>query len=433
MAAPESTFNARLVAVGKTYRLYERPSDRLLQQFAGGRRRYYTEVVALAGVSLEVAAGEIVAIVGRNGSGKSTLLRILAGTLSPDEGTAHVDGRVAALLELGGGFNPDLTGRENARINAALIGLSAAQTDAAMPAIEDFADIGPFFDHPVKTYSSGMFARAAFATMIATRPDLLIVDEILAVGDELFQRKCFARIREMADQGTAIVFVSHSTPLVVELADRALLLERGTCTCAGAPRDVAHAYYRSLSLEVPDADLREEVPGPAPARNGAHRSDYDPRLVSASVTEYVPNGARISDAHIVDCDGVRVNSLTRGESYEFRYRVTFLAEAAQFECGSLLKNVSGVELGGLLAPRVTGAEPARSGETWLAAFPFCCRLTPGTYFFNAGVRGGDGALRYLHRILDAFAFRVRPEYGIGVTGMVDFSAAAAPHVERLDE
>ena len=419
---------AQLRGVGRTYRVFNKPSDRLKQQLFGARKRYYTEVDALHDVSLDLYRGEIFAIVGQNGSGKSTLLKILAGTLKQSSGSVSCIGRVAALLELGAGFNQELTGRENARVSAAMLGLDAKATQAWMPAIEHFADIGAFFDLPVKTYSSGMFARVAFATMVATRPDVLIVDEILAVGDEPFQRKCFDRIMTMAESGTAIVFVTHNTPLVVQVAHRAMLLERGRCTLAGVPRDVANQYYRTLSLGAAPADDVAR----ATAADGEPTADalFDPTIVSSSTTEYARSGAFITDARLLDGEGRRVNQLLRGREYEFRYRVTLTADVDRLECGSMIRNVAGVDLGGMLADFAPPDVPLRAGTEYLARIRFCCRLLPGTYFFNAGVRGGLGTqLRYLHRVLDVLAFRVVPEADLAVTGMVDFSTPTPASVE----
>jgi lipopolysaccharide transport system ATP-binding protein len=425
---------AELQEVCKTYRLYDRPCDRLKQflPVIGQGKRYFTEVRALEPVSLNISAGEILAIVGQNGSGKSTLLKILSGNLNPDSGRVRIHGRVAALLELGAGFNPELTGRENVRINAALLGLDADATEACLPDVQAFADVGEFFDHPVKTYSSGMFARVAFATMVSTNPELLIVDEILAVGDEPFQRKCFARIEQLARSGTAVIFVTHNTPLVTQLAHRAMLLETGRCTKYGAPRDVVQHYYRTLSLALADAPESATSQLTEASAETTSAILYDPELASDSTTEYARDGAVISDPRLLDAAGSRVNLLYRRQSYEFCYRVTLDVSVDVLECGSLIKNMAGVELGGLLANSDDG--PYAAGDVLDVRIRFRCLLLPGTYFLNAGVRGdsGDeaGSLRYLHRVFDIVAFRVLPEADPEVTGMVDFSNGALSTIER---
>jgi lipopolysaccharide transport system ATP-binding protein len=225
----------RINGVSKHYLMFERPEDRLkqmivprLQRLAGRPpRQYFRDFAALNGISFEVKRGETVGIIGRNGCGKSTLLQVICGTLPPTSGRVEVNGRIAALLELGSGFNPEFTGRENVYLNAAILGLSRRETEARFDAIARFADIGMFIDHPVKTYSSGMYMRLAFAVAINVDPDILVVDEALAVGDEAFSRKCYARIEEIKEKGATILFVSHSAQTVIQLCDRALLLDRG--------------------------------------------------------------------------------------------------------------------------------------------------------------------------------------------------------------
>lgn len=235
--------------LGKCYQLYEKPHHRLLQTLFHGRRQFYREFWALRGVSLELKRGESLGVLGRNGAGKSTLLQLLSGVLAPTEGTLEVRGRVAALLELGSGFNPEFTGRENAYLNGSILGLSKAEMDAAMPAIERFADIGDFFDQPVKLYSSGMMVRVAFAVQVQVKPDILIVDEALAVGDALFQRRCYQRMNELIAAGTSLLFVSHDTEAVNIFTQKAILLERGRCVESGLSKNVSLAYQAMLARE----------------------------------------------------------------------------------------------------------------------------------------------------------------------------------------
>jgi len=230
--------------VGKCYRIYDRPHDRLKQMFLYQfGRRYGREFWALKDVSFEVKKGESVGIIGRNGSGKSTLLQIIAGTLQPTTGSVQVNGRVAALLELGSGFNPEYTGRENVYMNASILGLTRAETDARFDEIAAFADIGQFLDQPVKTYSSGMMVRLAFAVQTAVNPDILIVDEALSVGDVFFQQKCFSRVRGMLKAGTTLLFVSHDTAAVQNLCATAVLLEKGAPWFTGSPVEATSLYY----------------------------------------------------------------------------------------------------------------------------------------------------------------------------------------------
>jgi lipopolysaccharide transport system ATP-binding protein len=251
----------KAVNVSKCYQIYDKPQERLKQAivprlyrlvspFTKQKREptYFREFWALRDVSFEVRRGELVGIIGRNGAGKSTLLQIVVGTMAPTMGTVEVSGRVAALLELGSGFNPEFTGRENVYLNASLLGLSTAQTQAKFDEIEGFADIGDFIDQPVKSYSSGMLMRLAFAVQTAVEPSLLIVDEALAVGDVFFQTKCMARLRRLVSQGVTILLVTHDVGTVRQMCDRVILLQQGRLVASGAAVDVTDNYLR-LELE----------------------------------------------------------------------------------------------------------------------------------------------------------------------------------------
>ena len=225
--------------LSKCYQIYERPADRLKQMLLRGRRRYYREFWALRHVSFSIRPGEVLGVVGRNGAGKSTLLQLICGTMQPTGGRIAVNGRIAALLELGAGFNPEFTGRENVFMSAAIMGLDRRETEARLAEIFEFAGIGDFVDQPVKTYSSGMFVRLAFSAAIHVNPDILLVDEALAVGDVIFQHQCISRIREMQADGTTIIFVSHDMAMV-----------RSICTDwpRAAPTIVAQAAVAMASV-----------------------------------------------------------------------------------------------------------------------------------------------------------------------------------------
>lgn len=247
--------------VGKMYRIYDRPQDRLKQMLLWRLGRSYgQEFWALRDVSFEVHRGETVGIIGRNGSGKSTLLQIIAGTLAPTTGDVTVSGRVAALLELGSGFNPEFTGRENVFMNAAILGLSPAEVAARFDAIAAFADIGPFLEQPVKLYSSGMLMRLAFAVQAHIEPDLLIVDEALSVGDAYFQHKCMRHIKRLVDGGTTLLFVSHSTDTVKRLCSRGLYLQDGQARYFGSAGVAVERYLASLRMQAEEAALLTDEP-----------------------------------------------------------------------------------------------------------------------------------------------------------------------------
>lgn len=233
----------QLENLGKCYRIYKNPKDRLKQALWRGRRQYYRDFWALRDISLKVSKGETLGIIGCNGSGKSTLLQMICGTLTPTEGSIKTQGRIAALLELGSGFNPEFTGRENVAINARLLGLSEKEVEEKFDQIVDFSEIGQFIDQPVKTYSSGMFVRLAFAIASHADPDILIVDEALSVGDIAFQNKCILRIKKLRDDGLTLIFVSHDLSTLQLICDRAIWIHKGKLQEEGEPVQVCQEYY----------------------------------------------------------------------------------------------------------------------------------------------------------------------------------------------
>lgn len=248
--------------LSKSYQIYDKPGYRLMQAVWRGRKRFFREFWALKNISFEVRKGETLGIIGRNGSGKSTLLQLICSTLTPTSGEVEVNGQVAALLELGAGFNPEFTGRENVYMNAAILGISKSRIDAKFQEIIDFAEIGESIEQPVKTYSSGMFIRLAFAVQVCVVPDILIIDEALSVGDIFFQQKCMERMRQLVHRGTTIIFVSHDMSAITRLCGRALLLSAGRIVVDGPPSRVIEQYTAisyGTSLNQPDI---EHLPAP---------------------------------------------------------------------------------------------------------------------------------------------------------------------------
>jgi lipopolysaccharide transport system ATP-binding protein len=429
--------------LSKAYYRYPRPSDRLKALFFPSR--YPGEAfLALKHVSFEVGRGQTVGIIGRNGSGKSTLLQIIAGTLAPTAGRVTVRGRVSAVLELGSGFNPEFTGRENVHFQAAVMGLKPDEIEASFDSIASFADLGEFIDQPVRSYSSGMFVRLAFAVAISADPDILIVDEMLSVGDEAFQRKCFSRIRQIQESGGTILFVSHSGSTVVELCEQALLLDRGELVLRGVPKDVVSRYHRLLFAPPHrQAQLRAEMAGGQPAEQStgplaaaAHSpeedpvpEEFDPALVPARPLSYVSRGPEILSPTLLTGRGSAVNVLRRRGEYLYRYRVRFDAPAFKARFGMMIKTVTGLELGGAASHPPHAGMDVEAGMVIEASFRFRCLLQPGTYYMNAGVMGLEaGEEVYLHRYVDVLAFRVLPERGLLGTGTVDFLADPALRV-----
>lgn len=449
--------------LSKCYQIYDSPRDRLkqfvvprLQRIAGkSPKQYFHEFWALKDVSFEVKKGETVGIIGRNGSGKSTLLQMICGTLNPTSGSIQTNGRIAALLELGSGFNPEFTGRENVYMNGAVLGLSAEEIDARFDDIAAFAEIGDFIEQPVKTYSSGMLVRLAFAVAINVDPEILIVDEALSVGDELFQRKCFSRIEAIRASGSTILFVSHSGGTIVELCDRAVLMEAGEKLAVGKPKQIVGRYQKLLYAPAdkretireqirrmdehtePHTDTVEAVAN----QDEAHyvhaqepQESFDPNLRPSSTIEYESHGAYIDSPAVLTLAGEQVNNLTRGKTYRYAYTVHFTKSASNVRFGMLIKTTSGVELGGgasANSPRESLAHVG-AGSSYRVEFRFRCALNPGVYFLNAGVVGDvGGSETYLHRLIDIAMFRIVSDAENLATGIVDFGCYPEIELQQI--
>lgn len=451
--------------LSKCYHIYDQPRDRLkqmilprLQRAIGMQaRQYFREFWALGGVSFEVKKGETIGIIGRNGSGKSTLLQMICGTLNPTSGSIETRGRIAALLELGSGFNPEFTGRENVYLNGSVLGLSSEEIDARFDDIAAFADIGEFIERPVKTFSSGMYVRLAFAVQAMVDPDILVVDEALAVGDEKFQRKCFARLEELKSEGASILFVSHSGGTIVELCDRAILIDAGEKLAEGLPKLMVGRYQKLLyappnmehairdqirRLVETQGDIvgkDEPATGESVVRvlhSPAPQESYDPSLKPDSTIEYGPEGTIIEMPLILTLSGEMVNNLIRGKTYRYTYRARFEKNASNVRFGMLIKTTSGVELGGA----ITALSPAggipfvEAGATYQVEFRFNANLNSGVYFMNAGIVGHrDGQPdQYLRRSTDIAMFRILPDGDSYATALVDFGCVPEIQLMRAD-
>jgi lipopolysaccharide transport system ATP-binding protein len=374
MSSENLTIQVR--GLGKRYEMYAEPVDRLKQMVLPklhrlarrNSREYFKEFWALHDVGFDVRRGETVGIVGRNGSGKSTLLQIICGTLNPTAGSVKVNGRIAALLELGAGFNPEFTGKENVFLSGLLYGISERELRDRYDSILDFAEIGDFIDQPVKTYSSGMMVRLAFSVAINVDPDILVIDEALSVGDELFQRKCFARIESIRDRGTTILFVSHAAGAVIELCDRALLIDAGELLVEGSPKFVVNHYHKLLYAPVEKATaVREEIRRPhvsvnesAPMDTGSdaggrvqrdaevEAETFDPELKPSSTVQFVSRGATISEPTLWTQGDKQVNGLLRGRRYRYCFDVEFSRLLYHVRFGMLIKSIKGFPICGCL-------------------------------------------------------------------------------------
>lgn len=430
----------------KFYKLYNDPKDRLIEALNPLKKEYHKKFYALEDFNLEVKKGEIAGIIGRNGSGKSTLLKILTGVLAPSSGKIQINGKITALLELGGGFNPEKTGIQNIYFNGALNGLSAQELENIIQEVIDFADIGDFIDQPVKTYSSGMLARLAFSLAINVEPEILIIDEILAVGDAAFQRKCFAKIEEFKRSGRTILFVSHSSNQIVQICDKAVWVSNGKKVIEGSPKFVSSLYSQNSQKDKIDFNkirnefnaLTKTISAPkdnfknrinnrktqyAPTANPPQSKQkiYNENLTPKSTVYYPQKGAKIINTHITTLSGEKVNILNRGEEYLYKYTVLFDTPVNKVLFGMMIKTKEGYMLGGGHFPKKEEFILVKGLKADLA-WKWKCNLIQGVYFFNAGVSDKNG---YLNRILDSYMFKVQPsskkEQSVG---LIDFEIDA---------
>lgn len=414
--------------LSKTYRLFGHPGDRIKQFFLLGLKQYHREYVALKDVSFDIHKGETVGIIGRNGSGKSTLLQAICGILKATSGTVRVDGKVSALLELGAGFNPEFTGTENVYFQGTLMGLSKEEMDQRFDDIVSFADIGEFIDQPVRSYSSGMYLRLAFSVAVNVDPDILVVDEALAVGDAGFRSRCFRRIGELRRKGCTILFVSHAMDQIISLCNRVLLLDEGKLLLFGQAEQAVEQYHhlqgaRQKVRVMTDASVHPETC----ARYSG--DDDSPNVDNA--TAYVSNGALIDSVRIVDEAGRSVGYLQRGRTYRCVFRVSFLQDAANVRCAVLLKSLDDFRLGGAMSvPTIDqGIVRVSQGSIADVAFEFVCILNPGIYFANVAVFASEASVEYaLHGIDSALTFQVSPEQNYTAIGAVDFGFQATVQV-----
>jgi lipopolysaccharide transport system ATP-binding protein len=403
----------RVCNLTKCYQIYETPRDRLkqfvlprLQRTTGQEtKQYYRDFRALSDVSFDVRKGESVGIIGRNGSGKSTLLQIVCGTLTPTYGTVETRGRIAALLELGSGFNPEFTGRENVYLNAAVLGLSQKEIDDRYDEIVAFADIGQFIEHPIKIYSSGMAVRLAFAVAISVDPQILVVDEALAVGDAAFQRKCIRRIQELTESGVTLLFVSHNTETIKSICSRAVYLNSGVLRSLGPSKDVCIEYERDLfgaSRHAPDTSAKAIPPKPKSL------ALFDSELCSSAEKTYGDGAASIEDIAITDVSLELVNVIPAGAEFTVSYSVHFRRAVAEPVFGMMITTREGVcVFGSNTTDMSISGRNFEASDTVQVSFKLANNLGPGIYYLTCGVHSKSDAdgLIYFQRRMDAVLFR----------------------------
>jgi len=383
--------------LSKCFHLYDKPRDRLLQMGSFGRRQYYREFWALRDLSFDVQRGETVGIIGRNGSGKSTLLQMICGTLTPTSGEIVTNGRIAALLELGAGFNPEFTGRENVYLNASILGLTRRETDERFDDIAAFADIGSFIDQPVKVYSSGMYVRLAFAVAINATPDLLIVDEALAVGDARFQYKCMRRIKDIQNAGAAVLFVSHDVGSVRTLCQRAVWLDKGSLRMAGEVSHVTSKYaefiYQDENGSEPPAQALASEARQAASEDEMAGMPLAMHLDEKPASHWGTQTGLITHAAVHTAAGQRKDIFDWGES--LCVKIVFRRPAG-VDLGSVgvafsIKNEKGVDL--LVASTQENGPLRVSHDNSLVhvEFSFVNYLTPGKFLLVAALEDANSA------------------------------------------
>lgn len=401
----------------KLYKLYDKPMDRLKDSLGLSRKKKYKEHLALNNVNLTVKKGETVGIIGTNGSGKSTILKIITGVLSPTEGEVNVDGHISALLELGAGFNMEYNGIDNIYLNGMMIGFSEEEIKKRMDAILEFADIGDYVYQPVKTYSSGMFVRLAFAVAINIDPEILIVDEALSVGDVFFQAKCYHKFEEFKKRGKTILFVSHDLSSISKYCDRAVLLNQGVLLGEGTPKKMIDIYKQVLVGQYPlptgegenlldDDEIRQAAADADKKADDKIKKDDSAKKTAAEnpdTLEYGDGAATITNYFVTDNTGKETNSIIKGTDFTVHMRVKFNRDIAAPIFALTFKNIMGIEITGTNSMvEKAFLEPVKAGEEKDVTFTQNMSLQGGEYLLSFGVTGFEqNDFTVYHRLYDA--------------------------------
>ncbi len=412
----QSNLAINVCDVTKIYRLYDKPIDRLKESISLTHKKYHKEFFALDKISFSVEKGSTVGIIGTNGSGKSTILKIITGVLNPTTGSVEVDGNISALLELGAGFNMDYTGIENIYMNGTMMGFSREQMEAKLPEILEFADIGDFVHQPVKTYSSGMFVRLAFALAINVEPEILIVDEALSVGDVFFQAKCYRRMEEIRKTGTTILMVTHDMGSVIKYCDKVILLNKGEFLAEGPAGEMVDLYKKILAGRMDDleADLAKRLDSNFSDMmelnndiNKTHAKEYHGLMkekisINPNKTEYGDGRAEIYDLGLLDSKGELTNLLLKGEEFTIREKIRFNANIESPIFTFTIKDKKGTELSGTNT-MFEGVEvkPVKPGDEAVVEFKQKMTLQGGEYLLSMSCTGFENGTHVVyHRLYD---------------------------------
>ncbi|MFR3729853.1 ABC transporter ATP-binding protein [Lacrimispora sp.] len=411
----ESNNNAITVSdVTKIYRLYEKPIDRLKETLSPTHKNYHRDFYALNGISFDVKKGETVGIIGTNGSGKSTILKIITGVLTPTSGSLKVNGVISALLELGAGFNMDYTGIENIYMNGTMMGFSRKEMDEKLEDILEFADIGDFVYQPVKTYSSGMFVRLAFALAINVEPEILIVDEALSVGDVFFQAKCYRRMEEIRQNGTTILMVTHDMGAIIKYCDQVVVLNKGNFIAQGEPGKMVDLYKKILANQMDDLSELNDFSGEKAISRKEAAKDLPKGLmkekltVNPNRTEYGDKKAEIVDFGLLDERGNVTNLLLKGEYFSIRERIRFHGEIKTPIFTYTIKDKRGADLTGTNTMyEAADVKAVKSGDEYEVEFKQKMTLQGGEYLLSMSCTGFENGEHVVyHRLYDIVSITV---------------------------
>lgn len=399
--------------VSKIYKLYDKPIDRLKEAVSLTHKSYHRDFFALSDISFDVKKGETVGIIGTNGSGKSTILKIITGVLSPTTGTAEVSGNISALLELGAGFNSEYTGLENIYMNGTMMGFSRQEMERRMDDILRFADIGDFVNQPVKTYSSGMFVRLAFALAINVDPEILIVDEALSVGDVFFQAKCYRRMEEMMQNGTTILMVSHDMGSIIKYCDKVVLLNRGHFVAQGEAGKMVDLYKKILANQTDELaealiEEKKEALGLPVETTVSDKRMKDRMNLNPEVQEYGDGRASFEDFGTLDARGNVTNLLLKGEMFTIRERVRFHAPIENPIFTYTLRDKKGTDITGTNTLfEGTEIKPVKDGDVYTVSFRQKMNLQGGEYLLSMSCTGYENGEHVVyHRLYNVLSLTV---------------------------
>lgn len=401
-----SDYAIQVKNVSKIYKLYDTPMERLKDAF-GWQKKPLKEHKALNDISFNVERGQALGIIGTNGSGKSTILKIITGVLNPTEGEVTVDGRISALLELGAGFNMEYTGIENVYLNGMMIGFTREEIDERLQDILDFADIGEFVNQPVKTYSSGMFVRLAFAVAINIDPEILIVDEALSVGDVFFQAKCYKKFEEFKEKGKTLLFVSHDLSSIAKYCDKVVLLNQGIKMAEGNPREMVSLYKRVL-IHQTRLEIDEELQQGQASKEQKYSLWKSHYPLNPNVDEYGTGKAEIIDFAIIDENGEYTNCIEKGTRFQIKSKVLFHETITDPIFTMSFKTIKGTTVTGTntMYERID-VGTVKSGEEYVATFEQNMFLQGGEYLLSISCTGYEsGGFTAYHRLYDVCSITV---------------------------